>query len=105
MELLLTRKPNNKDGIRMPVDLYESIKSEIILILEKEDGALLSAFFEVLHSRFVTRLGEDTGWYLYHVKLDLESRGLIEVDYSRQERHVSPIVKIVRSERRMQTVL
>jgi hypothetical protein len=91
--LLLTKKPDYKEGIKMPVDIYEAIKNEIMKLLDQEDGVSLPSFFDFLHPLFSESLGEHTGWYLYHVKLDLQSRGAIKVEYKKSGRNVRTRIK------------
>lgn len=106
MKFLYTLRPDNKEGIKMPADVYESIKNEIMELLANEQGLPLFSFFEMLHLRFISLLGENVGWYLYHVKLDLETRGLITVEYSNRSRNKKSVIKKVRKEReRGRTVL
>jgi hypothetical protein len=59
----VTRKSNTSAGITMPLDLYDSIKREMHVVLEnEEDGISLASFYELLCSRFAKQLGPDTGW-------------------------------------------
>lgn len=97
---LLTKKPDYKAGIRMPVDVYEAIRSEIMKLLDSDEEISLPTFFAILHARFIGTLGEDVGWYLYHVKLDLQSRGAIKVEYKKRGRNVITLMKLVRSRKR-----
>ncbi|MEO7992740.1 MAG: hypothetical protein ABI663_24525 [Chryseolinea sp.] len=96
MDLLKTLKPNNKTGISMRTDLYEALKNKMIDLL-KEDGWHLHLFFRVLHEQFSNELGEETGWYLYHVKLDLETKGVIKVERSKGRRDVITKLKLARN--------
>jgi len=91
----VTRKSNTNAGITMPLELYDAIKREMHLVLEnEEDGISLASFYELLCSRFAKQLGSDTGWYLYHVKRDLETRGLIKVEHQKKNEQVWPSVKV-----------
>jgi hypothetical protein len=94
MEFLFTLKPNYKAGIKMRVDVYEAMKKEVVDLIKQEEGVLLQSFFEILHTRFVGLLGAETGWYLYHVKLDLETRSLIKVERSKGRRNVRTVIKM-----------
>ena len=102
MEFIFTTKPDFKDGIRLPADVYNAIKNEMIELLDNEEGVPLPSFFEILHIRFAELLGEDenVGWYLYHVKLDLQTRGLINVEYPKEGRTIKAVIKIVRAQKR-----
>lgn len=64
----------------MKSTLYDSIKAFILHMLENEREILFSTFLQKVHDQFVNDLGENTGWFLYHVKLDMETRGLIKHD-------------------------
>lgn len=99
MEFFFTSRPDLKDGIRMPVNVYEAIKNEIMRLLDNNEGVPLLSFFEILHTRFAGQLGEDSGWYLYHVKLDLQTKGLITVEYAKARRNIRPVIKMVRKKR------
>lgn len=94
MEFLLTLKPDYKAGIKMRVDVYEAMKREIVDLIKKEEAVSLQSFFEILHARFFDRLGVETGWYLYHVKLDLETRTVIKVERSKGRRNVRTVIKM-----------
>jgi len=92
----VTRKSNTRAGITMPLNLYDLIKREMHFVLEnEEEGISLASFYELLCSRFAKQLGPDTGWYLYHVKLDLETRGLIKIEHLKKNGHAWPIVKVI----------
>ena len=94
MEVLITLKPDNKSGIRMRADVYEEVKNEIIHLLRNAESVSLPSFFEILHQRFAAQLGVDTGWYIYHVKLDLETRSVIKVVRSRERRSKRTVIKM-----------
>lgn len=97
MEQLITLKPGNKTGIKMRGVVYEAIREEIVKLIRNQDGLTVQTFFEILYQRFSDDLGCDAGWYLYHVKLDLEVRGVIRVVRLRQQRNmVRTILRIVR---------
>lgn len=105
MEFLLTTRPDFKDGIRMPVDVYDAIKNEIMKLLDNKNGVSLLSFFDILHTRFAGLLGEDAGWYLYHVKLDLQTKGLITMEYPKARRNIRPVIKMVRKKRLRGTII
>jgi hypothetical protein len=108
IEFLLTLRPGYKAGIKMRLDVYESIKNEIIDLVRQEEGVSLPSFFEILHSKFVDLLGVETGWFLYHVKLDLEMRSVIKAERSKGKRNVRTVIKMTpayRKEKSRLTVL
>jgi hypothetical protein len=84
----------------MRSDIYEGIKREIVHLLRDEEGVPLQLFFEILHKRFVDLLGEKTGWYLYHVKLDLETRRVLNVERSKGKRNITTVVKMTTAYRK-----
>ena len=89
----------------MRSDIYEGIKREIIHVLSDEEGVPLQSFFEILHTRFVELFGEKTGWYLYHVKLDLETRAVLKVERSKGKRNIRTVVSMTAAYRKHQTRL
>jgi hypothetical protein len=68
-------------------------------MLDNEARVSLPSFFEILHIRFVEQLGEEAGWYLYHLKLDLQTNGLIRVEYPKAKRNIIPVIKKGRRKR------
>jgi hypothetical protein len=105
MQLVLTKKPDYKAGIKMPVEVYEAMKNEIMKLLHNEEMISLPSLFAILHPRFFDMLGEDTGWYLYHVKLDLQTRGAIKVEFKKRGRNVLTLLKIARVYKRSRIIL
>jgi galactokinase len=94
-EYLWTIHPEHKDGVRMKAVWYQSIKGFILKTLEGEEEVRFTEFFAKVHSHFAPHLGENTGWFLYHVKLDLEARGLIVHDRSIKRNNRSAVVKLL----------
>lgn len=89
----------------MRADMYEGMKREIVHLLRNEEGVPLQSFFEILHSRFVDVLGEETGWYLYHMKLDLETRGVLKVERSKGKRNIKTVIKMTTAYRKQKSNL
>src|SRR4051812_7066866 len=77
-EYFQTIHPDGKDGVKIKARWYNSIKEFIIEIFETEKEISFTAFLERLHSQFVGELGENAGWFVYQVKLDMEARGLLK---------------------------
>src|SRR5687767_14644894 len=75
-----TLHPDGRSGVRMKASLYSAIKAFVLHILENEREILFSTFVQKVYDQFINDLGENTGWFLYHVKLDMETRGLIKHD-------------------------
>jgi galactokinase len=100
-EYLWTIHPEHKDGVKMKAVLYRLIRDFILETLATEGEIDFHYFLDKVHSRFVPDLGDHTGWLLYHVKLDLEARGLIQHDRSKKRGDRSAVVKLLlRSQQR-----
>lgn len=56
---------------------YEEIKEFFLQLLDKETALPINTLLEKGKERFNHLFKDETGWYLYHVKLDLEARGMI----------------------------
>lgn len=72
-----TIHPAKRDGIMISSCLYEEIKALILDTLLIEGPLTFSELLNKGCTYFSERLGENAGWYFFHVKLDLEARGLI----------------------------
>jgi hypothetical protein len=77
-EYVYTIHPEGKDGVKIKAEWYHSIKAYMIEILKNENEISLNSFVEMVHSQFVDELGENAGWFVYHVKLDMEARGMLK---------------------------
>ena len=91
-EYVCTIRPDRKPGVKIKARWYNSIK-EVILEILRRDDVFLDVFMDRLHGRFVGYLGENTGWHLYHVKLDMEARGLIAHEQFKRKRQT--LVKLL----------
>lgn len=94
MEYMVTMQPDQRLGVRMKTDLYHSIKDHMLKVLESNDGVSSEYFFSILHREFAERLGDNTGWYLYQVKLDMEVRGLIRIEKPKKRGSGKRLIKI-----------
>lgn len=56
---------------------YEEIKDFFLQTLEEQTALSISTLLEKGKERFNHLFKDETGWYLYNVKLDLEARGMI----------------------------
>lgn len=77
-EFVRTAHPKNIWGVRMKRCIYDAIKEFILTLLAKEKELTINSLIEKGYQHFVAELRENSGWYLYQVKLDLEARGLIK---------------------------
>jgi galactokinase len=60
---------------------YEAVKS-YFLDLVAENAVTINELLAKGHERFAGQFKEETGWYLYNVKLDLEARGILSRIYT-----------------------
>jgi galactokinase len=76
-DFVQTIQLEDKLGTRISRVHYQAIKDFMLSLLE--DGAPISinALITITHNHFEATFKEQTGWYVYNVKLDLEARGLI----------------------------
>lgn len=72
-------------------DKYESLRSFILETLTTEKEVTINDLLIEAEKKFSTKLGQNMGWYVYQVKLDLEARGLIKSQKSVQNK--KPIIK------------
>jgi galactokinase len=79
-DYVITISPDCKKGIKVRIDHYYAIKSTLLSTLMESDGMSFNSLVTKLHSHFEDELKENTGWYIYKIKLDLEARGLITHD-------------------------
>jgi|GEM_PF-461258 len=77
-EFLRTVRPDNKAGVRMDRSKYEMLKEFILDVLNKSDQVTINELLSQAQALFDKEFGENIGWYVYQVKLDLEARGLIK---------------------------
>jgi hypothetical protein len=99
MEFLTTLHPGNKTGTRITNEVYNTIKDAILSLLLPHDGMPSAIFFGMLHKQLVGELGENTGWYIFQVKLDMEARGLIKSEFLKDSKNTKAIIKILKRKR------
>jgi hypothetical protein len=101
-----TMHPYQRYGVRMNAEVYDVIRQFILNLLTKEEEITIEAFHEETHKQFNNLLGENTGWFVYHVKLDLEAKGLIihQRSLKSKRRHVPPILRLRRNSTRRAVV-
>jgi hypothetical protein len=101
-----TLHPEGKSGIKMECHCYNVMKEFVLDLLRAEGEVSFSVFLQSVHSHFVNELGVNTGWFLYHVKLDMEARKLIKHERPKNRRqHLSTIRLIAGRTPRSKTVV
>jgi galactokinase len=79
-EYLQTVHPDDRVGVKMKRDRYNEIRDFILNALEEEKEITINRLIEKANYLFWNQLKEETGWYIYHVKLDLEAKGLLKTE-------------------------
>jgi len=77
-DYVLTVHPDYRSGVKMKRARYNEIIDFILHTLEHEKEITINRLIEKANYRFWDELKDETGWYVYHVKLDMEARGLIK---------------------------
>jgi galactokinase len=77
-EYLQTVHPDDRIGVKMKRERYNEICDFILNTLEEEKEITINRLIEKANYRFWDQLKDETGWYIYHVKLDMEARGLLK---------------------------
>jgi hypothetical protein len=78
IDYFYTIHPGNKNGVKMRSCWYNEIKKYMLELLESQGEIPFMVFVQLVHTKFAGDLGENTGWHLYQVKLDLEARGILK---------------------------
>jgi len=81
---LTTVQPSGKDGVRMPREVYTAVKEFILSELDQVETLTVTDLISKGVAKFGSGMGELAAWRVYHVKLDLETRGLIRNVKSKQ---------------------
>ena len=93
IDYVITLQPNGKKGIRMKKEIYDSLKGAMLNLLENHPEISSQSFFGVLNDQFVGVLGDNTGWYLYQVKLDIQAKGIITTIHTRKRGRTKALIK------------
>ena len=80
-ETIITRLPDKKHGISINSDLYYSLVDFIIRSINDDRHATLMSLLVDGETRYPGY--PNFYWFLIHVKLDLEAKGLIRAEYDR----------------------
>jgi hypothetical protein len=76
-DLILTRHPVKREGVKIPRALYTATADFIIRSIRRSERINLQELITQAVSYFPDQ--RNISWYIYHVKLDLEARGFIKV--------------------------
>jgi len=74
--MIETKHPGGKRGIAISPEMYEELANFIMHTLEKKDNINLISLLNYAEEEFGKRV--NLNWLIYHVKLDLEAKGLIK---------------------------
>lgn len=85
-EKILTRHPAGKSGKNISRTKYDTMKSELLAILQK-DELTHRELFQKLKTRLESKFDGNVSWYGETVKLDLEARGIIERTMSKPQKY------------------
>ena len=81
--MIETKHPAGKRGIQIPEKIYENIASFIVQAIGRDDRPNLLSLLQQAEIAFPAL--NNLNLLVYHVKLDLEARGLIKTVKSREE--------------------
>lgn len=81
--MIETKHPGRKRGIQIPEKIYENIAGFIVQVVGRDHKPNLLSILQQAETEF--RGLENLNLLVYHVKLDLEERGLIKTVRSREE--------------------
>jgi galactokinase len=100
---VVTEHPQKKGGVKLEKKYYDSISEFILKTLEAESELSFSQLVEKANYIFWNELKDQTGWYLIHVKLDLEAKGLIRNESASTARKGKMVLKIRKSKTNVRT--
>jgi predicted transcriptional regulator len=74
-----TLHPIKKSGVVMHEKIYEMVLDFILDAAHQERELTMMRLLEMANLNFPDPLEGNLAWHLYHVKLDLEARGLLKI--------------------------
>ncbi len=77
-EKILTRHPENKQGVNISKKKYDAIRQAIIDVLNDQQEINFKELPGAVDQKLGGQFDGSITWYVTTVKLDLEARGLIE---------------------------
>ena len=69
--------PKGRVGVKMKCEFYNEIRDFILNVLDKED-CTINSLIDKADLCFGERFKQEIGFYIYHVKLDMEARGILK---------------------------
>lgn len=81
-EIIQTNHPEKKKGIRMSKVLYNSIAEFIAEEIKNNERTTLAQLLIRQNDVFSDSKHIDMNWFIYHVKIDLETKGMITSVYN-----------------------
>lgn len=75
--IIFLSAPGRRRGIPMAECDYVVVRDFILETLQKEKGMLMTNLIDAAHAALSSRSIGDLGWFVLHVKQDLEVKGLI----------------------------
>jgi galactokinase len=72
-----TLRLDERYGVRILLSYYESIRDYMLEVVGRNDQITTKGLLDKCFEKFEHTFGENTGWYIYNVKIDLEARGVI----------------------------
>jgi hypothetical protein len=82
-----TLHPVKKSGVVMHEIIYQMISEFILSTIQKENELTITGLLEEADINFPDPLEGNLSWHLYHVKLDLEARGLLQFKMIETDTH------------------
>ena len=77
VEKILTLHPDEKQGVNISKEKYETIRQAILSILGEQRETLFKDLPSGVERKLERDFDGSISWYVVTVKLDLEARGLI----------------------------
>ena len=81
-EIILTNHPEKKKGIQISSVLYNSITEFIIGEIHHHGQVTLAGLLLRQDDYFASAQNMNMNWFIYHVKIDLETKGMIATVYN-----------------------
>jgi DNA-binding HxlR family transcriptional regulator len=86
-EMIQTLRPDGRKGEFLPRGKYDKWSLFILSALDTEKDLTLNDLLEQAHQKVSGATDHEIGWYVLHVKRDLEARRLIKVTAAPVQKH------------------
>ena len=83
-----------ENGTKISSTIYKTIQHGMFELLEAHGEIPAHSFFRILHEQFADTIGENVGWYIYQVKLDMEAKGQIKSQRDKKKRNAVAVIKM-----------